>query len=172
MAIGEWAGSIEAWRKGIALAGYAIPQPTTPITTGLAALVVQFDADRYVVRVVPIYGASPSGWEALQVAGLALAAQQGFVCSLGGVGCSAENCFCDKAHFWGYWHHDGQAWAMASTGASDYTLTHRAIEGWRWGAGDPPVEVKAEDIFNPSRLAPGVPRASIMGGRLSVRVDY
>lgn len=172
VAIGEWAGSIEAWRKGMTLAGYTIPQPTTPITTGLAALVAQFDADRYVVRVVPLYGASPSGWEALQAAGLALVTQQGFVCSLGGVGCSAENCFCDKTNFWGYWHHDDQAWEMASTGASDYTLTHRAIEGWRWGAGDPPVEVKVEDIFNPSRLAPGVPRVSIMGGRLSVRVDY
>lgn len=172
VALGEWGASIEAWRKGMALAGYALPQPPSPITTGLAALVVQFGAERYIARVVPLYGASPSGWEALQSAGLALAAQQGFVCGIGGVGCSAEDCFCDKAHFWGYWHHDGQAWKMASTAASDYTLTHRAIEGWRWGAGDPPIEVKAEALFDPARLVPGMPRVSVVGGGLSVRLDY
>lgn len=171
-ALGAWAASIEAWKKGMALAGNILPQPTVPITTGLAALVVQFDADRYIVRVVPLYGASSTGWQALQMAGLTPVAQGGFVCRLGGVGCSAENCFCDKANFWGYWHHDGKAWATASTGAGDHTLSDRAIEGWRWGTGDPPVKIVPRDLFDPARLAPGVPRLSLAGGQLTVRVDY
>lgn len=54
------------------------------------------------------------------------------VCSIAGVGCPADNCFCSSS-FWEYSYWDGSSWQGYLTGASDTSLNDGAIEGWRWG---------------------------------------
>jgi hypothetical protein len=54
------------------------------------------------------------------------------VCSIAGVGCPADNCFCSTA-YWEYSYWDGSAWQGYPTGAGDTSLSDGAIEGWHWG---------------------------------------
>jgi hypothetical protein len=54
------------------------------------------------------------------------------VCSINGVGCPANNCFCDPSRFWNYEYWDGSQWVGYSVGAAGSTLYDGAIEGWRW----------------------------------------
>jgi len=54
------------------------------------------------------------------------------ICAIGGEGCPADNCFCDPAHFWGYWHLVDGAWEVSTVGASAYTPADRAVEGFSW----------------------------------------
>jgi prenyltransferase beta subunit len=170
--LGAWGPSLEAWRKGLSLTGVSVLPATPPTYSGLAAVVMQFDADRTIARIVPLVGDSPSGWDVLQGVGVPLGHQQGLVCRIADVGCPTENCFCGGNSWWSYWHLGQEGWQMAMTGATGYTITDRAAEGWRWGPGDPPVDVQATQLFDPQRLSPGIPRIVFSGNRLIVRVDY
>ena len=66
------------------------------------------------------------------------------VCSIGGVGCPADQCFsCDpQGRYWGYnyWDDTTESWQGYSVGATDSTVTDGDIEGWQYGNwGDPPI---------------------------------
>jgi hypothetical protein len=107
-------------------------------TVNTAAVVVQMDDRRSVVRWVD-FTAPISGIAALELAGLDVTVgETSFgpaVCAIEGVGCPADNCFCNADLFWSYNFWDGAAWQGYPVGASASVIsTTGAIEGWRWGA--------------------------------------
>jgi hypothetical protein len=111
--------------------------------SGAAHIVVQFGPGEVAVRGITL--TEPiSGLAALLRSGLEVTvAETSFgpaVCAVEGVGCPADNCFCDPARFWSYASHDGAAWQAYQIGASQSVIsTTGAVEGWRWGEGDAPA---------------------------------
>lgn len=107
-------------------------------TVNTAAVVVQVDDNRSIVRWVD-FTDPISGITALTASGLDVTiADTSFgpaVCAIEGVGCPADNCFCNADRFWNYNFWDGAAWQGYPVGAasSEISMTG-AIEGWRWGA--------------------------------------
>ena len=67
----------------------------------------------------------------------------GAVCSIDGAGCSSDSaCLtCGGTQYWAYATADPSdvSFAQAPAGAGSRTVTDGAIDGWRWGSGDPPV---------------------------------
>lgn len=116
---------------------------TTSLTGSSAHVVVQLDGPASLVR--PLTFSEPiSGLEALLRTGLSVTvADTSFgpaVCAIEGVGCPADNCFCDAGRFWSYFNWDGTQWQAYQVGASRSVIsTTGAIEGWRWGEGDNPA---------------------------------
>jgi len=102
-----------------------------------AWILVETDAGRTFVR--PMSATLPiTGLAALQATGLDVAvAETSFgpaVCAIEGVGCPADDCFCNDAEYWNYSYWDGSAWVPYAVGASSAVITQTgAIEGWRWG---------------------------------------
>lgn len=66
----------------------------------------------------------------------------GAVCSIDGTGCSADStCLsCGGTQYWAYATADrgAAAFTQAPAGAGSRTITDGAVDGWRWGSGDPP----------------------------------
>ncbi|HEY65639.1 MAG TPA: PEP-CTERM sorting domain-containing protein [Caldilineae bacterium] len=56
------------------------------------------------------------------------------ICKIGNDGCPADNCFCDPAHFWGYWHlkPDGSGWESSMVGVGGYVPQDGDVEGFAW----------------------------------------
>lgn len=113
------------------------PQPAVAQEDKQGAVIVQFDAAAEVVRPFT-FTASLSGLEALALSGLdVVTASTTFgpaVCSIEGVGCPAEDCFCNPTSFWAYSYWDGAAWQSYPVGASSSVISQTgAVEGWRWG---------------------------------------
>lgn len=103
-----------------------------------ANIVVQFDENRSVVREIK-FTAPITGFAALMRTGLDVEYQDfGWgiaVCSIEGVGCPAEDCFCDPSgKYWGYFYWDGGNWQSHSAGATDHQLNAGDTDGWYWGA--------------------------------------
>jgi hypothetical protein len=62
------------------------------------------------------------------------------VCSIEGVGCPADDCFCAGDQFWGYAFWDGTGWESYPVGASQSVISATGqVEGWRWGTGEEPT---------------------------------
>jgi hypothetical protein len=107
-------------------------------------VVVEFGPTERIAR--PISFTAPiSGLAALELTGLEIITTDfggGFiaVCSIGGVGCPADNCFgCDPAgRSWANTFWNGTAWEGYSVGAADTTVNAGAVEGWTYGTFDPP----------------------------------
>lgn len=116
-----------------------------------ATVVVQLDDTAALARRVS-FSAPISGLAALQATGLALAtadtAWGTAVCSVAGVGCPADDCFCAGDRFWGYTYWDGASWQEYGVGASQSVISATGqVEGWRWGASTPgaaPALISAE----------------------------
>lgn len=111
---------------------------TAPVTSPAAAIVVVQTDQGVVVR--PITFTQPlSGLAALLATGLDVAvAESSFgpaVCAIEGVGCPADDCFCNANEFWNYAYAQGGAWQGYAVGAGASVITQTgALEGWRWGA--------------------------------------
>jgi hypothetical protein len=112
-------------------------------------LVVQYRPDDYQTHKI-IINAPVSGYEALELTGLILEIKDfgdgSFaVCSINGIGCPADDCFCGEETFWNYEYWDGEKWQSHQVGASDSSIEGGAIEGWRWGEFEkdelPPAEM-------------------------------
>ena len=92
--------------------------PRTPTAT--VAVAVQLDTGRHLVRLVD-FVQPISGLQALVQSGLdATIADAGFgpaVCAIEGVGCPADDCFCNPDLFWNYSYWDGGAWQSYPVGA-------------------------------------------------------
>ncbi len=79
-----------------------------------------------------------SGLEALLQTGLdVVTSETSFgtaVCSIEGVGCPADNCFCSATNFWNYlnWDWGQNKWVASAVGANATTLSNHAFDGWRW----------------------------------------
>jgi LPXTG-motif cell wall-anchored protein len=77
------------------------------------------------------------------------------ICSINGVGCPSTNCFCDKQHFWAYYHLDPQTgkWVASQEGVAAYKPADGAVEGFVWSG----VDAK----FNPTDQPPVMTMAQI-----------
>lgn len=110
--------------------------PVAPSSTAHGDVIVQFSDHDLVARAIT-FTAPISGLRALELSGLevitASTAYGPAVCSIGGVGCPATNCFCGGSSFWGYKSWDGSAWQDYMVGPADSSLNDGAVEGWRWG---------------------------------------
>lgn len=60
------------------------------------------------------------------------------LCAINATGCPVENCFCDAAHYWAYYHLNpaGDAWTVASEGIGAFQPAGRAVEGFAWSGFD------------------------------------
>jgi hypothetical protein len=139
-------GAAQAAARPVAPAQTDTMTPTITSTedvTGAAQIVVQFGPGELSVRAITL--TEPiSGLAALQRTGLSVTvAETSFgpaVCAVEGVGCPADNCFCDPARFWSYANFDGETWQAYQVGASQSVISATgAVEGWRWGEGDAPA---------------------------------
>lgn len=107
-------------------------------TVNTAAILIQLDDRRTIVREVA-FDAPISGLDALEASGLDVTiAETSFgsaVCAIEGVGCPADDCFCNPDQFWNYSFWDGEAWQSYPVGAASSVISQTgALEGWRWGA--------------------------------------
>jgi len=100
-----------------------------------AYIAIQLGEDDNLIREVKFDGVI-TGLEALQQTGFEVITKDyGWgiaVCSINGVGCPAENCFCDS-EFWNYTRWVTETWQDPGASASTITITNGAVEGWRWG---------------------------------------
>jgi len=115
------------------LVAQGVPTPT--INT--VSVVVQFDDQRSLVRSVD-FSEPLTGLAVLQRTGLDITwAETSFgpgVCAIEGIGCPADNCFCDPNRYWGYSYWDGAAWQAYPVGVGQSIISSTGvIEGWRWG---------------------------------------
>ena len=109
---------------------------------GRAHVIVQLDDTASIVRTVA-FTPSVSGLDILSLSGLDVithATEYGTsVCAIQGVGCPAEDCFCQCAdgatcRYWGYFKWDAAAWSAYEVGADVSVISETgAIEGWFWG---------------------------------------
>ena len=148
-------------------------------TESEAAVVISFGEDRVIVRRVAFSGESITGLELFQRSGLDLATNQGMICRIAGVGCPAENCWCqcDLAKppcvYWRYFHLQEGQWRYSGLGAGQYLVKPGGVDGWAWGDNSarlPAVEPGA--LFDPQRLGPGLPQVRLDQGNLDVEVDF
>ena len=124
--------------------------------TNTAAIVVQFDDARSAIRWVD-FTAPISGLAALAQSGLDITVGETSwgpaVCAIEGVGCPADNCFCDANRYWGYSYWDGAGWQPYPVGAAESVISATgAIEGWRWGGSEDRTGVAAQAIAAASAL--------------------
>lgn len=109
-----------------------------------AHVVVQFDKDGSIIRTVD-FDNEISGLQALSLSGLEVVTTStdfgAAVCSIEGVGCPADDCFCGGNYYWGYNYWDGSGWQGYPVGAGSSVISQTgAVEGWIWGQfGDVPT---------------------------------
>lgn len=106
-----------------------------------AALVVRYEDGSVQTRCVAFSEADIGGDELLERSGLApVIAPEGAVCSINGIGCPSDDCFCQcpfpDCEYWAYYHWQDGAWSYSNIGAFSYAVTNGALEGWSWGQGD------------------------------------
>lgn len=108
------------------------------------AVVVRLDEEEVVTQCVAFDEEQISGYDALRRSGLSVVAgfdaQGGTMCQIDGVGCPADNCFCQckggqDCIYWSYWHQVGDSWEYARVGATTYKVSDKDVEGWSWGPG-------------------------------------
>jgi hypothetical protein len=101
-----------------------------------AYVIVQFDDDELTGRHIE-FTAPISGLRALELTGLEVVTKDfGWgiaVCSIRGVGCPEDDCFCDPDNSWNNLYWDGGAWQSYMVGADSSVINDGAVEGWRWG---------------------------------------
>ena len=148
----QWRASLSMLAIGVGLALMTLLALGT--TAALAAdastdaaneahVVVQLDGTDLLVRPIT-FTESISGFRALQLSGLDFAYSTEYgpplVCSIEGVGCPADDCFCDPdGKFWAYSQWNGSDWEPSMVGAGSSVISQTgAVEGWRWGGGSGP----------------------------------
>ncbi len=109
-------------------------EPGLSSANSAAHIVIQYAPTDQIVRSVQVSDPM-TGLEALQNSGLdvlTLDLDWGIaVCSIGGVGCPVDDCFCSEK-FWSYEFWDGSEWQGHPVGASDSSVEAGNVEGWRW----------------------------------------
>ncbi len=120
----------------VALSGIAFAAQDDTKQVGL---VIAFpDATEYAAIVtVPM---TATTFDVLQVANVTLVSQSTSfgpaVCSIKGVGCPADNCFCDAKRFWAYYHLTDGEWVSANEGVGAFIPADGAVEGFAWSEFD------------------------------------
>lgn len=131
-----------------------------------ASVIMQLDAEARLVRSIE-FTEPISGLKALELTGVEIVTRSysfgDAVCSIGGIGCPADDCFC-SSNYWSYWYWDGADWQGYPVGAGSSVISQTgAIEGWRWGQfGDTLLPV-TPTIQAQNALAWLTPRQTITG---------
>ena len=102
-----------------------------------AQIIVQFDESDALIRPITFTG-EISSLQALQLTGLdVVTADYGYgpaICAIEGVGCPADDCFCDASNSWGTSFWTGTAWEGYSVGAGSTVISQTGhVDGFRWG---------------------------------------
>jgi hypothetical protein len=124
-----------------------------------AGIVVQYGNGSVSTECISFSG-SINGLQALQQAGFSPEVaydpvQGAAVCKIGDDGCPAEDCFCAMPDYWSYWRMgSGGNWNYSGTGASGSKVENGDVEGWSWGAGEPPPDFSFEEICTPPPPTP------------------
>jgi hypothetical protein len=116
------------------------------------ALVIDPGDGTLVAQVVTLTKAHPTGYDVLQQSGVDLLVQSSAmgvaICSIGGTGCPVSSCFCDAPdNNWTYWHLEEGTWVFSAVGAGMYSVSDGAVEGWRWGSGEPPQVLSFDQVL-------------------------
>jgi len=136
------------------LPGTATTQETPP----QAGLVIVTADDDVITTCIDLEETTLTGLQLLQKADVnhVLSAEGGAVCSLAGVGCPPNDCFCEckgtPCQYWSYYHLDVDGtWAYSGVGAGAWTLRPDDVDAWVWGDGSqqPPV-TSFEEICAPA----------------------
>ncbi len=92
-----------------------------------------------------------SGLDLLQSSGMMVEtatnpSQGTAVCSIEGVGCPANDCFCNMPDYWSFWQPTETGWAYSAVGSDQSQVTDGDVNAWSWGAGDPPAMISYQNI--------------------------
>jgi hypothetical protein len=125
------------------------------------ALVIDPGDGTLITTVVTLSRAHPTGYDVLQQSGVDVLAQNSAmgvaICSISGTGCPMSNCFCQApANNWTYWHLQEGIWVYSAVGASMHRVSDGAVEGWRWGSGDPPRVLTFDEVLLRESASGGV----------------
>jgi hypothetical protein len=135
--------------RRVLLAGFVVVLLASFSGSALAAeggtkqvgLVITFPDGTEHTEVVSVPAAATM-FEALKAAKVDLASANtdfgAAVCGINKVGCPAENCFCDKDHFWAYYHLDpaSNKWQASAQGVGAFVPADGAVEGLVWSGMD------------------------------------
>ncbi|MCK4472299.1 MAG: hypothetical protein KAW49_10985, partial [Anaerolineae bacterium] len=120
-----------------------------------AGLVVRFGDGSFITRCVEFSEPQISGYDVLMRSGLNVVAayysgEGAAICKIEHEGCLVEDCLtCAYPNYWSYWHLVDGAWVYSQVGVSGYTVHPGDVEGWSWGAGEPPSLVPFDQICAP-----------------------
>jgi hypothetical protein len=132
-----------------------------------AALVIRYEDGSVETKCVAFSEPQITGEELLQRSGLTVvmdynALTGGAVCSIKGLGCSVQDCFCRcqgaDCQYWAYYHWGDGGWQYSQLGATSHQVQNGSLEGWSWGPGnfssgtEPPV-IRFEEICTPALAA-------------------
>ena len=115
-------------------------------------LVVRHGDGKTITRCIEFGEPEISGYEALTRSGLNVVASFDFgqgaaVCAIEGQGCPIDDCLtCAYPDYWAYWHLVDGNWVYSQLGSSSHRVHNGDVEGWNWGAGDPPPVVSFDQI--------------------------
>jgi hypothetical protein len=135
-----------------------------------AGLVIDYGDGNVATFCVSFYEDSITGMDVLERAGRQLVGGfgGGAICAIDGVGCPANDCWCECRNpssgctYWLYWHLMDGEWVYSSLGATGYQVHDGDVEGWVWGSGDmgegaqPPVYT-IEQLCQPPSAPTAVP---------------
>jgi hypothetical protein len=123
----------------LALTGSAVLAADGP--TRQVGLVIAFPDGSEHLEIVTVPDTATT-YDVLQAANVDLAVASTdygpALCRINTTGCPVDNCFCDAAHYWAYYHLNptGNAWTVATEGIGAFKPADRAVEGFAWSGFD------------------------------------